>query len=199
MRKILGAVAALIVIIAAYWAWALAGAAQLAGVAEQGDPSAVMARVDLPALRRSLGSQIVRAYLKQNPRYDKLGPLERGLAKSLGGSVADAMLQQALTPDNIAELLKKGRIGAAGGQDETVLWRMPPLADALRGGPLRAALDSYFDGPISFVIALHGADGRYGLHLRLVGTSWRLAGLDIPEPVSERLARAIAQKEKADG
>jgi len=200
MRRMLGASAALVLILVAYWAWALIGAAQLAALAAQGDATAVMARVDLPALRHSLGSQIVRAYLRQNPRTQKLGALERGFAGSLGGSVADAMLQQALTPENIAALLNKGRLGAKASEaDAAALWRMPPLDAAFEAGPLRAAANSYFDGPISFVVALNGSDGRYGVHLSLAGATWRLSGLDIPEEVSDRLARAVAEKEKAAG
>jgi hypothetical protein len=200
MRRTLGAGVALVVVILAYWAWALIGAAQLAAIASQGDAAAVMARVDLPALRHSLGSQIVRAYLRQNPKAQKLGPLERGLAGSVGGSVADAMLQQALTPENIAALLDQGRLGSKAREaNAAALWRMPPLDDAFQAGPLRAAANSYFDGPISFVVALEGADGRYGVHLRLAGTTWRLSGLDIPEDLSDRLARAFAEKEKSAG
>jgi Protein of unknown function (DUF2939) len=199
MRRFVGAAAALVVVIAAYWGWALVGAAQLATAAAHGDAAALTPRIDLPALRRSLGGQIVRAYLRQNPRYARLGPLERGLAGSVGGSVADAMLQQALTPESIGRLLSEGRVGASGAPDAGDLWRMPPLGDAFVAGPLRAALNSYFDGPIGFVVALEGVEGRYGVHLRLAGGTWRLSGLDIPEPVSERLARAIAQKEKGEG
>jgi len=201
MRRILGAGAALAIVIAAYWAWPLIGAAQLAAIASRGDAAAVMARVDLPALRHSLGSQIARAYLRQNPKYQKLGSLARGLAGSVGGSVADAMLREALTPDNIAALLKQGRLGAAKAEDVSAaaLWRKPPLGEAFQAGPLQAALNSYFDGPLSFVVALDGGDGRYGVHLRLDGTNWLLSGLDIPEEVSDRLARAIAEKEKAAG
>jgi hypothetical protein len=201
MRRILGAGAALAIAVLAYWAWPLVGAAQLTAIASQGDAAALMSRVDLPSLRHSLGSQIVRAYLRQNPKYQKLGSLARGLAGSVGGSVADAMLQEALTPENIASLLDKGRLGAAKAEEANAvaLWRMPPLGEAFQAGPLQAALNSYFDGPISFVVALDGADGRYGVHLRLIGTTWRLSGLDIPEEVSDRLARAIAEKEKAAG
>jgi Protein of unknown function (DUF2939) len=57
-----GAVA-LVILVAAYWGWALAGAAQLASAASRGDAQAVMERVDLQSLIRSLSSQIGRAYL----------------------------------------------------------------------------------------------------------------------------------------
>jgi hypothetical protein len=199
MLRITGAGVALAIAIMAYWAWPLIGAAQLAAVASHGDAAAVMRRVDLPALRHSLGSQIVRAYLKQNPKYQKLGSLARGLAGSVGGSVADALLQEALTPENIASLLNKGRVGGANTEDPAAepLWRMPPLGEAFQSGPFQALLNSYFDGPMSFVVALDSGDGRYGVHLHLSGATWRLSGLDIPAEISDRLAREIAAKEKA--
>src|SRR5579859_5474633 len=185
MRKILLGCLALAIAFIGYWGWALAGAARLAAVASQGDVTTTMKRVDLPALRRSLGSQIVRAYLKQNPKYQKLGPLERTLAGGVGGSVADALLREALTPDNIAALLNKGRVSvvktASEGSNVETLWQMPPLGQAFGSGPLNAWLSSYFDGPVSFVIALDSGGERYGVHLSLSGTTWRLAGLDIPE------------------
>jgi hypothetical protein len=74
---------------------------------------------------------------------------------------------------------------------------MPPLDEAFRSGPLQPALNSYFDGPLGFVVALDGGGGRYGVHLHLSGTRWLLSGLDIPTEVSERLAREIVEKQDA--
>lgn len=202
MRKFLGAVVALFIVFAAYWAWALVGAAQLAALASREDASAVMQRVDLTALRHSLSKQITHAYLLQNPQFQKMSPLEQGLAGSVGGGVADAMLREALTPENIAALLSKGRVGAIkAGVDPTAepLWRMPSLGEAFRTGPLQALTQSSFDGPLSFVIGLDGPDGRYGVHLHLSGATWLLSGLDIPDEVSAKLAHEIAEKQKVSG
>jgi Protein of unknown function (DUF2939) len=200
MRKIIFACLALTFVALGYWTWAPTGAAQLAAVASQGDGTAILQRVDLPALKRSLGSQIVHAYLKQNPKFEKLGVLGRGLAGSLGGSVADAMLQQALTPENVALLLSKGRVNVAktaANSDGEALWQMPPLNDAFRSGLFKAFFHSSFDGPVSFVVLLNHAGENYGVHLSLSGTTWRLSGLDIPEDVCDRLARSIAEKQNA--
>ena len=71
MRMLLRGAVALVILIAAYWAWALAGAAQLASAAERGDADAVIERVDLQALIRSLSGQIARAFLDQNPAASK--------------------------------------------------------------------------------------------------------------------------------
>ena len=149
--------------------------------------------VDLPALARSLGSQIARAYLEQNPQFQKLLSLEKGFVGSVGAGAADALLRAILTPENVAALLNKGGVGLPNADAET-LWRMPPLGDAFRTGPLQALMNSYFDGPLSFVVDLESAAGRYGVHLHLSGMTWRLSGLDVPQEVSARLAREIAER-----
>ncbi len=69
---------------------------------------------------------------------------------------------------------------------------MPPLSEAFRTGPLLALMNSHFDGPLSFVVGMDSAEGRYRVHMHLSGITWRLSGLDVPEEVSARLARAIA-------
>ncbi len=194
MRTFIRAAIVLVILVAAYWGWALVGAAQLASVASQGDAEAVMQRVDLPALRRSLSSQIAHAYLEQNPQFQKLLSIEKGFVGSVGAGAAEALLRELLTPENFVALLNKGRLPKAGAPDAETLWRMPPLGEAFRTGPLQALINSHFDGPLSFVVGLDSAEGRYGVHLHLSGSTWRLSGLDVPEQVSARLAREIAER-----
>ncbi len=76
MRILIRGVVALVILLAAYWGWALAGAAELASAAQRGDAQAVMERVDLQALIRSLSRQIARAFLDQNPQLKtrRFGP-----------------------------------------------------------------------------------------------------------------------------
>jgi len=196
MRKIIGAVVALVVLVVAYWGWALAGAAQLASAAQRGDAEGVIERIDLKALSNSLSSQISRAWLEQNPQLQKLLALKQG---SEGGVVinaaaAEMLLRAFLTPENLAALLNEGHAGA-GGADASSLLRMPAFGDAFRGGGLvETVTHSYFDGPRNFVVGLDSPDGRYGVHMNLAGTTWRLSGLDIPDTVTARVARQIAQR-----
>jgi hypothetical protein len=196
MRNFIRAAVVLFILIAAYWGWALVGAAQLATVASRGDALAVMQHVDLPALTRSLGSQIARAYLEQNPQFQKMRLLERQFVGSFGSGEASALLREVLTADNIAALLSKGRVGLpeAGGSEAETFWRMPPLGEAFRAGPLQVLMNSHFDRPLSFVVNLDSAEGRYGVHLHLSGTTWRLSGIDVPTEVGARLAREIAER-----
>ena len=176
MRMFIRGAVALLILVAAYWGWALAGAAQLASAARNGDAEAVMERVDLQTLIRSITSQISRAFLN--------------------ASAAEMLLRALLTPDNIAALLSQGRVGVlgAGGKDAGTVWDLPSLGEAFHSRPLQVLMNSYFDGPLSFVVGLNSSDGLYRVHMKLSGTTWRLSGVDIPEPVSARVARLIVQR-----
>ena len=100
MRILLRSAVALVILLAAYWAWALAGAAQLASAAEHGDADAVIERVDLQALIRSLSGQIARAFLDQNPQLRQAPPPRQGVFLQ-HASAAEMLLRALLTPDNI--------------------------------------------------------------------------------------------------
>ncbi len=194
MRILIRSAVALVILSAAYWAWALAGAAQLASAAERGDTGAVIERVDLQALIRSLSGQIARAFLEQNPQLQKAPPPRPGVF--LNASAAEMLLRALLTPDNIAALLSQGRVGVVGvgGKDVGTVWGMPSLGEAFNARPLQVAMNSHFDGPRSFVVGLDSPDGRYRIHMNLSGLTWRMTGVDIPEPITARLARLIAQR-----
>jgi Protein of unknown function (DUF2939) len=194
MRMLLRGAVALVILIAAYWGWALAGAAQLASAAEHGDADAVIERVDLQALIRSLSGQIARAFLDQNPQLEKLPPPRQGAF--LNASAAEMLLRALLTPDNIAALLSQGRVGVVGpgGKDAGTVWGMPSLGEALNARPFQVIMHSYFDGPRSFVVGLDSSDGFYRIHMNLSGLTWRMSGVDVPDPITARLTRLIAQR-----
>jgi Protein of unknown function (DUF2939) len=194
MRMLLRGVVALVILVAAYWGWALAGAAQLASAAQRGDAEAVMERVDLQALIRSLSSQIARAFAKQNPQLQHLPLVRQGVF--LNGAAAEMLLRALLTQENIAALLNQGRVGVldAAGKDAGAVWGMPSLGEALHARPLQVLTNSYFDGPRSFVVGLDSSDGRYRIHMNLSGLTWRMSGVDVPEPITARLASLIAQR-----
>jgi hypothetical protein len=193
MRILMRAAVALVILLALYWAWALAGAAQLASAAERGDADAVIERVDLQALIRSLSGQIARAFLDENPQLLKLPPRP---GVFLNGSAAELLLRALVTPDNIAALLSQGRVGVvgAGGKDTETLWSMPSLGEAFHARPLEVIMHSYFEGPRSFVVGLDSPDGRYRIHMNLSGLTWRMSGVDVPEPITARVTRLIAQR-----
>ena len=193
MRMLLRGVVALVILIVAYWGWALAAAAQLASAAQRGDAEAVIERVDLQSLIRSLSGQIARAFLEQNPQLQNQPP-KPGVF--LNASAAEMLLRALLTPDNIAMLLSQGRVGVLGpgGKDAGSVWGMPSLGEAFNARPLQVVMNSHFDGPRSFVIGLDSPDGRYRVHMMLSGMTWLLSGVDIPGPITARLRHLIAQR-----
>src|SRR5258707_15800502 len=125
MRTFIRRAIVLVILRAAYWGWALAGTAQLASAASRGDADAVMERIDLQPLIRSLSSQISQAYLDENPNFKTPQSPQPGVA--LNAAAAEMLLRAVLTPDNIAMLLNQGRVGVlnAAGKDSGTVWGMP--------------------------------------------------------------------------
>jgi hypothetical protein len=194
MRNAIRGAMALVILVGAYWGWALAGAAGLASAASRGDAEAVMERIDITALSRSLSSQISHAWLDQNRELQKLFALHQGGRLVVNAAAAEMLLRAFLTPENLAALLNQGRAGA-GGLEAGALLRMPAFGEAFRGGGLiETVMHSYFDGPTNFVVGLKSPDGRYGVHMSLSGTTWRFSGLDMPDQVTARVARQIAER-----
>ena len=181
---------------AAYWAWPLVGAAQLARTARSGDAAQVIDRVDLDSLRRSLARQIASAYLDVSGKGRKLGSFGRSVAGAAVTTVADPYVAQLLTPENVMALLSKGRVNEVqlGGRTVAVKGELPDFSTLLDNHLLAAVTGSYFDQPKDFVIPIdggHGEDDQYGLHMHLVGLTWKLGGLDLPSPLVNEMARSI--------
>ena len=90
MRLVIRGVVVLVILIAAYWSWALVGAAQLASAAHSGDVDAVMERVNLQALIRSLASQICARLSRRESATSKVagGSARRHSEWRRGGNAA---------------------------------------------------------------------------------------------------------------
>jgi hypothetical protein len=200
MRRLLAAVAMIAVVVAALWAWPLVGAAQLARAAGAGDAGQVFEQVDVDGLRRSLARQIAAAYLDVSGKGRKLSGFGRSMAGAAVTTVADPYVAQLLTPDNVTALLSKGRISpvSLGGRPVAIKGELPDFTTLFDGHLFAAVTGSYFDQPRDFVIPIEGGrgpDDRYGLHMHLVGWSWKLGGLDLPPPLVDQIARSILAAE----
>ncbi len=200
MRRWLKIVGAVVVVGLAYWAWPLVGAAQLASTARGGDAAQVFDRVDVDALRRSLARQIATAYLDVTGKGKKMGAFGRSVAGAAVTTVADPYVAQLLTPDNVMALLSAGRVNQVKLGDKTVAVRgdLPNFATLLDDHILSAVTGSYFDQIKDFVIPIdggRGADDQYGVHMHLVGLTWKLGGLDLPSGVVNEMARNILASE----
>lgn len=200
MRRWLVVVAVLVVAVAAYWAWPLVAAAELARTAKSGDAGQVFDRVDVDSLRRSLARQIAEAYLDASGKGKKMSAFGRSMAGAAVTTVADPYVAQLLTPDNVLALLSKGRVNpvSLGGRPVAVKGDLPDFTTLLNDHVLSAVTGSYFDQLKDFVIPIdggHGPGDRYGVHMHLVGLGWKLGGLDLPAPLVGQMARSILAAE----
>ncbi len=196
MRRWIWTLVILAVLAAAYWTWPFVGAAGLASAAQRGDSAAVIERVDLPALRRSLARQIALAYLEATGKGGKAGSFGRSLMGAAATTVADPYVAELLTPENITAMIGRGKIGTVklGDKDVAVNRDLPGFADLLHGDWLSMLTGSYFDGIASFVIPAEvkgAAADNYAVHLRLDGLTWRLSGIDLPASMVDQIARSI--------
>lgn len=200
MRRWLSLTLVIVALGLGYWAWPLLGAAQLARSARTGDADRVFALVDVDSLRRSLARQIAGAYLDASGKGRKMGAFGRSLAGSAVTTVADPYVAQLLTPQNVMALLSKGRVNAVvlDGRPVSVKGDLPDFSTLLDDRLLSAVTGSYFDQIKDFVIPVdggHGADDQYGVHMHLVGLTWKLGGLDMPAPLLDQMARSILASE----
>jgi hypothetical protein len=114
MRWFVGIVVALLVGTAIYVGSAVVSLRGLIEAARAGDGAGVLARTDTARVRRSLVDQIVSAYLTRLGRDRPVKTLERLAANTYGASIADAMIAQMLTEENLANILNTGAIRSSG-------------------------------------------------------------------------------------
>lgn len=187
----------------AVWGWPYMGAFTLGRAAERGDSADVAKRIDFVSLRHSLSRQVIRAYLERTGKGRKLGSLGSGLAMAIGTSVADPYLVELLTPQTVTTLLGEGRVAPLTVENRTIDFegRMPRLSDVFGSAAASVVIGSYYDGIVDFVFNVPQAgaadEDDYGVHLRLVGTTWKLGGVDLPKPVLDRIVDDIVAKEKS--
>src|SRR5436309_1244115 len=110
MRWFIGIVGTILIIILIYLGSAAYSLADLIAASREGNGAAVMQRIDVPSLTRSLTNQIVAAYLERVGATRRVSPLEKMLVNSYGASVADAMVAKLLTAEKLTHILKTGNL-----------------------------------------------------------------------------------------
>ena len=121
MRWLLASIVAAVVAIEIYIGSAIVSLNGLAGAAKAGNGAEILARTDLPRLKRSLVDQIVTAYLIRTGQNRPIKPIERLLANTYGATIADALVAKMLTADNLTNILKNGSLDADGGSQMIAL------------------------------------------------------------------------------
>jgi len=190
MRWAIGILVALIIAVVAYLGSAVASVNGLVAAAKAGDGAEVIARTDMERLRRSLVDQIVGAYLERTGRKK---PLERMLANTYGASVADAMLQKMLTPENLTRLLQAGVV--AGPENSGLV--IPTLSSVDADGafallgrvtPVKLTELSIRTSPGS------DPENYSAASIHFEGDGWKLSGISLPKSVTRKLAEGLPVK-----
>ena len=201
MRRWIWIIATLASVGLAFWAWPLVGIAQLAQAVRTGNTTAVAARVATDRLKRSLARQIATAYLDTSGRGKKMGSFGRSVASAAVTTVADPYVAELLTPENLTALLAHGRVNQVtlGQQTVAIKGEIPSFTGLLNGNWLSLATNSYFDQITDFIVPVdlgRGVDEQFGVHMHLVGVTWKLGGLDLPATLVNEMARSILAGDK---
>lgn len=190
MRKI-GIVAAVALIAAAYLAWPLVDAYRLAQAARSADREAVLERVDLPSVRRSIAYQLVA--FAAGGGSDEQAPEMSPEGREIAANLIDAHLAQVISEDMVFELLVPGEGAAAGDADDgaeptsgmSYDWRGLSLSH-LRGISFRSLRRMRIT-----VGRTEDAGEWTALTFRLAGGRWRLSEVRLPVSLLEALAPDI--------
>lgn len=192
MRWFIGIAIAAVLTVAVYYGSALYGLSRLAAATRDGDGAAIVARTDLPRLSRSLSDQIVNAYLERISASRRVGSMERVLIGGYGASVADALVTKLLTPDNLTELLKAGRL--AGTQSTPALGGLPSLTDLEKINLLTQLGRIHYINPAQLSIRVSKSadpEESTAIVLHRGSLDWKLAGIDLPRKTLRHIAASL--------
>jgi hypothetical protein len=195
MRWFLGVVVAIVIFIVVYLGSAALSLAGLIAAAREGDGAAVIERIDVPALTRSLTSQIVAAYLERVGTTRRVSPVEKMLVNTYGATIADAMVAKMLTPEKLTQILKTGNLDAAPGVPN--LTGLPSLADLHNEDWFSLLGRLSFVQPVLLAIRVSRAsdpDNYAAVNLHYEGLGWRLSGMVLPKAVLRDLAASLPVK-----
>jgi hypothetical protein len=195
MRWFLGTLAALSIALAVYLGLAASSLSTFASAARAGDIANVLEKTDVKAVSRSLSNQIVNAYLDRIGASRKVGAMEKMLIRTYGASIADAMAAKMLTPDNLTQILKSGKLEAS--QGLPAFSGLPALTDLHTGNWLALLGRVNFIQPVLLGIRISeksDLESCAAINLHFDGTEWRLSGIELPKPIARTLAASLPVK-----
>ena len=197
MRWTLRIAAILAVLLLAYAIWPVAGFFRIASAIEARDAPALAKLVDFRALRKNLTKQVVAAYMELTGKEQKLGLLGKTFAVGVGTSYAEPIIAQLLNEQTLIDLLTKGKAGD--GSIKVPAEFAPFSANAMKSGwqtwwASEYGLGDYYvylppDKPL---------DKQFKVKLSLTDLQWKLAGIDLPEPMRLELAQQLVKQRSAE-
>ena len=181
------------IILALFLAWAIyfispyVSLFGLATAIETKDVTGIEQRVNFRAVRVSVAKQLIPAYLIATGQESELKGAKGQAVAGIGATIADPLLAEYLSPAALGGLFNDARLTGGGGLSRDI--DLNSLRDVWR---LVAAAQSRGFRMISFAVPPDKPDNeQFRLHLRINGFGWRLAGIDLPKPVLDRLVREL--------
>lgn len=191
MRWLIGIVVIVVVSLVIYAGSAVWSAKGLVEAVRSGNGGEILARTDLPRVKRSLTDQILAAYLDRLGAKRPIKPLERMLANTYGASIADALVSKLLTEENLTKLLRTGAVGDV--SQNTQVGNLASLAN-LDASALRL-LGRISPVKLVEVAILLGDDRDSGaINLHFEGDGWKLSGVQLPAAALRALAESLPMK-----
>ncbi|HEV7879359.1 DUF2939 domain-containing protein [Bradyrhizobium sp.] len=191
MRWLIGIVIIVLVSLVVYAGSAVWSAKNLVEAVRSGNAGEILARTDVPRVKRSLTDQILAAYLDRLGAKRPIKPLERMLANTYGASIADALVSKLLTEENLTRLLRTGAVG-----DVSQNAQAGNLASLANLEPSALRLLGRIS-PINLVevAILLGDDRDSGaVHLHFEGDGWKLSGIQLPVAALRALVESLPMK-----
>jgi hypothetical protein len=195
MRWFIGIIVTIVVLILIYFGSAAYSLAGLIAAAREGNGAAVIERVNLPSLTRSLTSQIVAAYLERIGATRRISPMERMLVNTYGATVADAMVAKMLTAEKLTQMLKTGKLDATPGVPD--LAGLPAVAGLQNEDWLSLLGRVSLVQPALLAIRISTAsdpDNYAAINLHYEGLDWKLSGIVLPKAAVRELAASLPVK-----
>jgi hypothetical protein len=190
MRVAICTTVVLVLLLAIYIASPLVALYRIGSAVEAKDAAALEERTDFPSVRRSFEQQIVATYRKLT---GKTLPLN-AMAKRLAVSVADPIVARLMTINALLDLLGKGE---AGTKAKVPIDRAPLTSRSL-DNVWRVWLNSEYLGRTFYVYL--PPDGRmadkFRVKLRFSNWYWRIAGIELPDELTEKLAKELIKFSK---
>jgi DUF2939 family protein len=188
MRKTIATLVILVALWLAWSAWPFFALYDIARAAQAGDAAQIERRVDFPALQRSITDQVIAAYERMSGKR-----IQRGLLGAAAGAAVDPFIAKLATPQALAALLRDG--WPKGILAEPPPGLAPPNLTALGNVLSLYAASDYGIGEFRIALPLDApAERRFRLQLALSHWTWKLAALDLPPELTERLARELAKE-----
>lgn len=191
MRRWVWISLAVLLLLLVYYGSAVVSVAGLARAVQAGNGAAVLAHTDQVALRRSLVSQVLDAYLHPATREKPASSRDRFLAQTVGATVADAMVAKFLTAESLTQILRDGNVAATA---DTPAVTIPDMA-SLRPDDISDVMSRVRPSGLTRIAVRlsREADGDnyYGARLQFGSSGWLLSDLKLPRHVLRDLADKV--------